>query len=73
MTDKWCDFTATHSEANCRVDHIGKKGNTVFEIVTRDLHDTSGMLENGYLGAKEHLSSAVKKTILGLAKRFVSL
>jgi hypothetical protein len=73
MTNKWCDLTATHGETNCRVDQVGKKGNTVFEVVPRDLHDTGRMLENGYFRAKKHLSSTIEKTILRLAKYCQSL
>lgn len=50
MAHKRRDLTRADGESNRSVDQVGKKRDAVLEVIPCDLHDTSGVLDNGDFG-----------------------
>lgn len=65
VTDERRDLTTTGGEPDRGVYEIGKVSNAVLKVVPGDLHNTSGVLNNGNFGREVHLGSAVNEAILG--------
>jgi hypothetical protein len=63
VADERSNLARADSETNSTVDHIGEESDTVLKVIPRNLHHPGGVLNNGHLGGKEHLSSTIKKAI----------